>query len=483
MRLYYPKSFLKLVLAGLLLVTVPTLFVLISIALSVDQLARRGASAVQQAVRATQESRRVSELVTAMERNARQFAIVGDRGMLESYETNRKRLGEAIASFPHAARDAQRRAELADLTGAERAIFRILSDPAAEPARIEQAVAGFGRLTELARSIMARSNDLIDEEIEALRRAGDEVRSMMLWQLLAVIPAIVFLVAGSTVMVARPVQEIDRAIRRMGAGEFATEVAVSGPEDLRYLGRQLDWLRLRMIELEQQRSRFLQHVSHELKTPLTALREGAELLADGATGRLSAEQMEIVRILRQQSLHLQRLIEDLLSYGALQVHKLAPVLASVDLEDVVGRAVAGQSVALKAKDLRVEVACPRIVLTADAEKLRVVLDNLLSNAVKFSPAGTVIEVKAEATASQVLIDVLDRGPGFAAGDKDRAFEPFYRGSAAQDSRIKGTGLGLSIVREYVAAHGGSVEIVETGERGGHVRITLPRFPENAVAAA
>jgi len=479
MRLYYPKSFLKLVLAGLLLVTVPTLFVLLSIALSVDQLAHRGETAVQQAARATQASRRVSELITAMERNARQFAIVGDRGMLESYETNRQRLTEAIASFPHPAR----RAELAGLAAAERDIFQTLSDPSAEAGRVEQAVAGFARLTELAQSIVSRSNDIIDEEIDALRRAGDEVRAMVLWQLLAVIPAMVFLVAGSTVMVARPVQEIDRAIRRMGAGEFATEVVVSGPEDLRYLGRQLDWLRLRMLDLEQQRSRFLQHVSHELKTPLTALREGAELLADGATGELSAEQMEIARILRQHSMHLQRLIEDLLSYGALQFHTPVPVLGAVELEDVVERAVAGQSVALRARDLQVQVTCPRITLTADAEKLRVVVDNLISNAIKFSPAGAAIALDVVADASQVVIDVLDRGPGFATGDKVRAFEPFYRGSAAQDGRIKGTGLGLSIVREYVLAHGGSVEIIDTGGRGGHVRVTLPRIPAIAEVVA
>jgi len=479
MRLYYPKSFLKLVLAGLLLVTVPTLFVLLSIALSVDQLARRGETAVQQAARATQASRRVGELITAMERNARQFAIVGDRGMLESYATNRKRLTEAIVSFPHPAL----KAEVARLAAVERDIFRTLSDPAAESAQIERAVAGFARMTELAQSIVSRSNDLIDEEIDALRRAGDDVRAMVLWQLLAVIPAMIFLVAGSTVMVARPVQEIDRAIRRMGAGEFATEVVVSGPEDLRYLGRQLDWLRLRMIELEQQRSRFLQHVSHELKTPLTALREGAELLADGATGRLSTEQMEIARILRQHSMHLQRLIEDLLSYGALQFHTPVPVLAAVELEDVVERAVAGQSVALKAKDLQVRVTCPRITLAADAEKLRVVVDNLISNAIKFSPTGAAITVEVVADGSQVVIDVLDRGPGFATGDKARAFEPFYRGSAAQDSRIKGTGLGLSIVREYVLAHGGSVEIVDTVGRGGHVRVILPRIPATAEVAA
>lgn len=483
MRLYYPKSFLKLVLVGLLLVALPTLFVLLSIAVSVDQLAGRSQTAVQQAARATQASRQVSELITAMERNARQFAILRDRGVLENYQTNRDRLTQAVESFSASALDPERRIELAKLADAERRIFQVLSDPSAQSAQVNEAVAGFAELTLLAQSIVAHSNDLIDEEIEALRRAGDEVRGMVFWQLLAVIPAMIFLVAGSTVMVARPVREIERAIRRMGAGEFATEVTVTGPEDLRYLGRQLDWLRRRMIELEQQRNRFLQHVSHELKTPLTALREGSELLADGTTGRLNAEQREIAGILRQHSMHLQRLIEDLLSYGELQFHKLALNLAPVDLRSVIERAVAGQSVALKSKDLHVQVSCPRIELNADAEKLAAIVDNLLSNAIKFSPAGQTITLRAVQSPEQVQLEVIDAGPGVAVNDQERIFEPFYRGSAAQDSRIKGTGLGLSIVQEYVQAHGGSVEVVNPGGRGGHLRVSLPRALDQAAEAA
>jgi two-component system sensor histidine kinase GlrK len=382
MRLYYPKSFLKLVLVGLMLVALPTLFVLLSVAVSVDQLARRSQTAVQQAARATQESRRVSELITAMERNARQFAILGDRGMLETYRAYRDKLARAVESYSNLISEPERRLELTRLTEAERRIFDVLSDPSADTAQVSGAVAQFAELSELAQSIMARSNDLIDQEIEALRRAGDDVRGMLFWELLALIPAMIFLVAGSTLMMARPIREIDRAIRRMGSGDFATEITVSGPEDLRYLGRQLDWMRRRTIELEQQRNRFLQHVSHELKTPLTALREGSELLVGGMAGRLTPEQQEIAEILRQHSVHLQRLIEDLLNFGAVQFHKLALALAPVAFKEVVDRVIAGQSVALKTKGLRLEASCPDVTLIGDAEKLAVVVDNLLSNAIK-----------------------------------------------------------------------------------------------------
>ena len=89
---------------------------------------------------------------------------------------------------------------------------------------------------------------------------------------------------------------------------------MNGPQDLRYLGQRLEWLRSRLSDLEEQQNRFLRHVSHELKTPLTAVREGAELLRDNVGGKLSPEQREIVRIVRENTLSLQKLIEDLLKY-------------------------------------------------------------------------------------------------------------------------------------------------------------------------
>ncbi len=115
-------------------------------------------------------------------------------------------------------------------------------------------------------------------------------------------------------LIARPIRQLDQAIRQMGTADFTHAIEVNGPQDLRYLGQRLEWLRTRLHELEEQQNRFLRHVSHELKTPLTAVREGAELLRDNVGGRLAPEQQEIVRIVRENTLSLQKLIEDLLKY-------------------------------------------------------------------------------------------------------------------------------------------------------------------------
>jgi len=113
-------------------------------------------------------------------------------------------------------------------------------------------------------------------------------------------------------------------------------------------------------------------------------------------------------------------------------------------------------------------------LTADKEKIRVMLDNLISNAIRYSPEGGVITVNMQCEAGSFTLDVMDEGPGIAAADAQRIFEPFYQGRIRASGPVKGSGLGLSIVKEYAAAHGGSVEVIaKTGARGAHLRVRLP----------
>jgi two-component system sensor histidine kinase GlrK len=478
MRLYYPKSFFKLVIVGVCLVALPMLFVLASVAISVDRLSDQSRRAVYQAARATQASRRLGELVDALERNARQFLILRDSAILDNYQANRERLLTTAQAFSSLPLGGQQQTQLAELLARERAVFETLSSAALKPAQIKQAAADFVEIADLAQSIAATSNELIDHEVSALEKTATNARDIMFWQLMALVPVLIFLVVGFTVLVARPIRQIDTAIRRLGDGEFGLEIVVNGPEDLQYLGRQLDWMRRRLIELEEQKNKFLRHVSHELKTPLTVLREGAEVLAEGMVGKLTAEQLEIAQILRHNSVELQRLIEDLLNYGALQFHKASLIISAVDMRALVERVIGDQKIALQAKRLEVAVEGDEAQVSGDAEKLRIVVDNLLSNAVKFSPPGGIITVRMQSMQQNLVVDVLDAGPGIASSEAERVFDAFYRGSAAQGSRVKGTGLGLSIVKEYVAAHHGVVEVIDTTGHGGHLRVSLPLAAEH-----
>ena len=122
------------------------------------------------------------------------------------------------------------------------------------------------------------------------------------------------------------------------------------------------------------------------------------------------------------------------------------------------------------------------MVSADPEKLRVVLDNLVSNAVKFSPAGGAIRISARVDGAMLQLDVVDQGPGIPVADRTRIFEPFFQGRDEGAGPVRGTGIGLSVVKEYVFGHGGSIEVVDS-RNGAHLRVRFPlsRMDEEAAA--
>ena len=162
--------------------------------------------------------------------------------------------------------------------------------------------------------MLAASNQLTQRAIERLQETATQGREKWLYVGLATVGIAIALAILFATLIARPIRQLDLAIRQMGSADFTHAIKVTGPQDLRYVGQRLEWLRGRLSELEEQQTRFLRHVSHELKTPLTAVREGAELLRDDVGGKLTPEQRDIVRIVRDNTLSLQKLIEDLLAY-------------------------------------------------------------------------------------------------------------------------------------------------------------------------
>lgn len=473
MRFLQPNSFPRLLVVGFAMVALPLILALVNNAVSINQFASRSQLAVQQAVQSTQASRRLAELLGALERNARQMAILGDRSLLDAYESNRTAFLKVAAEFAALPFDVEQRVALDEIVRGEAAIHAVLSGSAGG-AELRRATESFTRLDELARGIIGRGDRLIDREVEAMRETAARAQVITFWQMLALVPVALLLAAGFTVLIARPIRQIDAAIRRLGVGDFSAPVGVSGPRDLQMVGRRIEWLRHRLNELEQQKNRFLRQVSHELKTPLTALREGSELLSEEALGKLTPEQQEVAGILRANSIELQRLIEDLLSYGAAEYQRSAMRFAQVEARRVVARVLDDQNLALRARALRVAPHVEDITLEADPEKLRIMLDNLLSNAVKFSPEGSVIDVDVRCLGEHAVFEVSDSGPGIPPAERERVFDPFFRGRSVAGGPLRGSGIGLSVVRDYAQAHGGTVEVVdEPRQSGARLRVRLP----------
>ncbi|MEP7206328.1 MAG: HAMP domain-containing sensor histidine kinase [Casimicrobiaceae bacterium] len=472
--MYYPRSFLKFILLGFLLVSAPLVYALAELILSLDRLQVQGQQAVQEAAQAGRASRQLFEQAVTLERLVRQYLILEDAALLDDYARVRQEFRQTAAQLALLPLSGDQQKALTGLTDNESRLHKILNGGVRGSEVQLQLADGYARLADGAQSMLAATNGLTERAIDRLKDIASEGRQTWLYLAMATVAIALVLAILFAVLIARPIRQLDQAIRQMGTADFTHPVQVNGPQDLRYLGQRLEWLRSRLSELEEQQNRFLRHVSHELKTPLTAVREGTELLRDNVGGSLSAEQQDIVRIVRENCLQLQKLIEDLLRYQ--QTRAIEPqARGSVPLADVVRRVAQEHKLAAFARMITFDARLATAVVSGDAERLRTIVDNLVSNAIKYSPRAGVITLELTLDRDWAVLDVSDEGHGVPPEERERIFESFYQGRPPAAGRVKGSGLGLAIAREYVLAHQGTIVVRERsdGQRGAVFTLRLP----------
>ncbi len=226
--------------------------------------------------------------------------------------------------------------------------------------------------------------------------------------------------------------------------------------------------------LERVRQDFVANVSHEFKTPLTAIQGFAETLLGGALED-TQNSRRFVEIIREHAARLARLTDDLLELSQIEAGRLELERRPVAVTELIQGCV--ETVALRAeqKRLRLTVECPSDLppIRGDINRLREVLQNLLDNAVQYTPAGGAVAVRARCQDQQVAITVADTGIGIPRTDLNRIFERFYRVDTARSREVGGTGLGLSITKHLVEAHGGRIAVESEVGRGSTFTVFLP----------
>jgi len=318
----------------------------------------------------------------------------------------------------------------------------------------------FDSLHDVARTLLVQADTAVQRELQTLEGTVQATRRRLILLALALIPLTLLLAAVFSWMINRPIKQLKSSIQQLGLADLRPLPAISGPQDIVELGREIDWLRQRLQALEEQKLRFLRHVSHELKTPLASLREGVALLKDELAGSLNLRQRSIVGIMDSGSRDLQNRIEDLIRYSSM-VRGAAPAPATPHaLSDTLNTVLARQKLALDARRIEVVTAFAAPVLHTERGQLETILDNLLSNAVKSSPEGGRILVKSVAVEGSVEVWVCDQGDGIPEDERARVFEPFFQGARQPASTVRGSGLGLSIVRESLRAVGGDAEVID-----------------------
>ncbi|WP_270996022.1 two-component system histidine kinase PnpS [Listeria seeligeri] len=228
--------------------------------------------------------------------------------------------------------------------------------------------------------------------------------------------------------------------------------------------------------LENVRSEFVTNVSHELKTPVTALKGFAETLLDGAMYD-EALLKKFLTIIKEESDRLHRLIMDILALSRIEQNPVTENVGTVDVDDVIDQSVRTIFELATEKNIQVsapEKTVPPVIIETNRDQLQQILINLLSNAINYTPVDGKVEVKLMERESEVIIEVTDNGIGIPTKDIDRVFERFYRVDKARSRHSGGTGLGLSIVKHLVENCGGRIEVESQEEIGSTFRVTLPK---------
>lgn len=226
--------------------------------------------------------------------------------------------------------------------------------------------------------------------------------------------------------------------------------------------------------LEAKRRDFVANVSHELKTPLTAIRGYVETLLEGAIND-KPHALEFLGVIHAQSKRLDNIVSDLLKLSSLESCSVELNKGEVGLKDLSDSLIAGLDSVFKARKAVVSNTIPAgLIVRADAEKLGQVFVNLLDNAVKFSPENAKVEVSAADSPESVKVTVKDSGIGIPQEHLGRVFERFYRADKARSREMGGTGLGLSIVKHVIDLHGGAVGVESAEGSGSSFWFTIPK---------
>lgn len=222
------------------------------------------------------------------------------------------------------------------------------------------------------------------------------------------------------------------------------------------------------------RAALFSSVTHDLRTPLSSITASVTSLLDEDTQFAPEDRRELLDTIRHEAARLNRLVANLLDLSRMRAGALVPSKEVVAVDEVIGGVLTRLSPVLRDHELNVTVRDNVPDLAVDVVQLDQVLTNLLENAAKFSPAGSPITLTVAGWRNGVQVRVADRGPGIPAGDREKVFEAFVRGAAANES---GSGLGLAIARAIVEAHEGRIWIEEAPGGGAAVVFELPRGTE------
>lgn len=271
-----------------------------------------------------------------------------------------------------------------------------------------------------------------------------------------------------------PIAQVTRASQAMAQGDLDQRIEVDGTDEVGRLASAFNLMSARISRSDQSMRDLLANVSHELKTPLTSIQGFSQAIVDGIGG----DPKDAAELIHEEAERIRVLVDDLLYLSEIESGTVRLDFEAVDLDAVLEGTLRRFRFLAEEREVALDSLLAGGTIRADGRRLEQVFANLLDNAIRFAPPGTPVRVTAKQVADGVLVEVHNGGEPIPAEALPRVFDRFYQVDRARSSGPH-RGLGLSIVQELAQAHGGSVSVDSTAERGTTFSVFLPGTPPPA----
>ena len=334
-------------------------------------------------------------------------------------------------------------------------------------------------LVGFARYVNGRAVKSLDGKIVFLKGLGDQVMTFTWWALgIAIsIGLIVPLVIYRSIT--NDITSIRAGIKHIGQGDFSYKIPLDSKDELGMLADSFNNMAMRLKELDDMKSEFISIVSHELKTPLTSMKEAANLLMEGVGGNLAEKQKRLISIMEQGINRLLQTIAELLEMSKLESGIVQLQMEMHEINDIVAVFISEIKpyADTKGVNLHVRYLQKGCMVMLDKNKILRVLTNLTHNAIKYSYEGSDVDVRINQPDEYITVEIEDHGKGIPQEDIPLVFEKFYQSKTTRGH--SGMGLGLAISKSIVDAHGGRIYAKSSVGKGSVFTFSLPLDPESS----
>lgn len=461
---------------GLIIVSLPLIVGLFTTRNHLDKLVSQSVELVEHSVSATRDALELSQYTKNLERNIRVYDIVGETQYLQEASTWHEKIQNLLKRLQLLPVEKSFQNLLIQFQASEGKILSSLrlahQDPENQENHISDAITLFSNLDQHALLINSSINEFMNNELSRLKTSKLAAKKTLLWQTLSFILLTIIMILLLAFIISQPINQINKGIDRLGKGDFSTPIFITGPKDLEAMGEKINWLRKRLFNLEREKTKFIAHISHDLKTPLASIMEGSGILQEEIVGPLNKQQYAVTEILTKNSIKLQKLIDNILDFNMAKAGGKPKSHTCIPLKPLIEQAASEQTTQMMAKSITLDLHLDNATVLGNEKQIATIFENLFSNAVKFSKKNEIVCCRLKQVQKEVQYDISNTGPVILPEEKDNIFTPFYQVKKDGSRHTRGSGLGLAIVKEYVSQNNSTISVLNNNS-GGHFMVSFP----------